>query len=210
MAFFSRGPRLIWLSTGMIAAGTLLLAPLAAQQMAPKLLPAPFPQPQSDDQESIAREVLLGPDGSLTAAVFTADRAPVPGARLMFTPATRMPASSQVWKTSANGVVVILGIKPGIYHLAIVAAQGSYKGLVSIRPADPVDKSHQHLIAFTLECACSSEVLEDSTCAPTGSARLLTGRLADPLLVGAAATAAALSLTLGGEEEGPVIPVVSP
>jgi hypothetical protein len=207
MGFLSRGGRL-WLSTG-IAAGVCLLSPLAAQQLAPRLLPAPFPQTPAGDQQPVDSQVLLGVDGSFTVAVVAADGSLVSGARVTLTTPARAPASSLTCKTKANGMVVISGIKPGLYQVAIEAAQASYQGMLLVRPADPGDKTGPHLVAFTLESGCSPEMLERLVCAPGVGAGLLTGHLADPLLIGAAAVATALSLTVG-EEEGPAAPVASP
>jgi hypothetical protein len=137
-----------------------------------------------------------------------ADGSLVPGARITFTPAALAATSTRVWETSEKGMVVVSGIKPGVYQVRVTAAQCSYQGLLLIRSADPKDETGRHMVAFTLECGCTPDVLEDSACLPSGAG--LLDCFADPLLAGAAATAAALSLTLGREQEGPIDPVASP
>jgi hypothetical protein len=184
-----------------------LLSPLAAQQLAPRLLPGPFPQAPVGAPERIDAEVVLGGDGSFVVAVLAADGSPIGGARVTVTSAAKGSASSQTWKTQANGTVAVSGLKPGVYQVAIVANQGRYRGVLVVHSADL--KVAQHGVAFMLGCECTAEVHECLDCLPLGCPRLLTAGLMNPLLVGAGA-AAALSLTLGGEPEDPIMPVASP
>jgi hypothetical protein len=208
MTFIPRGRRLAWLGMATVG-GSLLLSPLAAQQMAPRLLPAAFPQAQPEGQV-VDKEVRLDVDGRFRAVVLTPDGSPVRGARLVLTGTAKPLGPSRAWVTGTNGTVVISGITPGAYRSVVVAARGRYRGLLLVR-AGSGDGPAEPFVTFTLDCCCTSEAREFDPGMHAAGAGLVAGGLADPLLIGAGvAAAAALSLSLEGEKEALIIPVASP
>jgi hypothetical protein len=194
------------LSLGL-AAGSICLSPVLAQQLAPRLLPEPVQLAQAEAIRPPDKEVTLSAQGGIRVVTLTGDGSPVSGARVTFTPVQDSRATPLSIRTNARGEVLVSGIKPGVYQVRIEAEQGTYEGTVLVREADPNAGSEQQLVVFTLSLPPASGA------APGASAGGLAGGrgLLLPLVgIGLGATGTALALALEGGNGGQPRPVSSP
>jgi hypothetical protein len=194
------------LSLGL-AAGSICLSPVLAQQLAPRLLPEPVQLAQAEAIRPPDKEVTLSAQGSFRVATVTGDGLPVSGARVTLTPVQDSRATTLSIRTNARGEVLVSGIKPGIYQVRIEAEQGSYEGTLLVREADPNAGSEQQLIVFTMSPPPVAGAAPGTSVGAFAGGR---GLLLPLVGIGLGATGTALALALEGGNSGQPRPVSSP
>src|SRR6202158_5974212 len=186
------------LSLGL-AAGSLCLSPVLAQQLAPRLLPEPVQLAQAEAIRPPDKEVTLSAQGGIRVVILTGDGSPVCGARVTFTPVQDSRATPLSIRTNARGEVLVSGIKPGVYQVRIEAEQGTYEGTLLVREVDPNAGSEQQLIVFTLSPPLIAGAGPGTSACAFGGGR---GLLLPLVGIGLGATGTALALALEGGNGG--------